>query len=1652
MPEPSPHAAADRNLLFGILALQMDFISRDALRAAVHAWAESPRTPLDQVLRAQGALDTDGHAQVEALLPRGLAALGALGQVRKDQESTVDPQRQPSLAAVTVDRPAETDQSAGEAATVGTATSSGQRFRILRPHARGGLGEVFVARDEELHREVALKEIQQRHADQPDSRARFLLEAEITGGLEHPGIVPVYGLGAYPDGRPFYAMRLIRGDSLKDAIQHFHQADVPGRDPGERAVAYRGLLRRFLDMCNAVAYAHGRGVLHRDLKPGNVMLGKYGETLVVDWGLAKAVGRAEGATGAEEGTLRPTAASDSAPTQLGTALGTPAYMSPEQAAGRLDQLGPASDVYSLGATLYCLLTGRAPFTRADLGAVLPKVQRGEFPPPRQVKGNVPPALEAICLKAMALRPEERYASPQALADDLEHWLADEPVRAYREPLLARLGRWRRRHRGLVAGVTAAALVALLLGGIGLYWLVEQAAELRRGVEAALDQATERQQQARWAEAEAVLEQAQARLGESGPQDLQQRVAQARADLGLVRRLDAARLRGATIVEGQFDYAGAERDYAAAFRQAQLGRPGDNVAAVAARMRRSAIQPQLVAALDDWVSCTLSESRRAWLLAVARRADPDQWRDRFRDPRVGQQPQALERLARQAQRAEWSPQLVTTLARVLRRRGGDAVPLLQAAQARHPQDFWLNFQLGDALDEAKRPEAAIGYYRAALALRPHTNAVYNNLGNALAKKGDLDGAIACYKKALAIDPKHALAHYNLGNALREKGELDRAIACYEKALALHPKYAWAPYNLGNALKAKGDLDGAIACYRKALALDPKYAKAHYNLGNALKDKGALDRAIACYEQALAIDPKDAMAHTNLGVALHDKGELDRAIACYHKALALDPKDAYAHTNLGTALKAKGDQDGAIACYRKALAIGPKLAGAHYNLGTALYAKGQLDGAIACWQKAIALDPKHAPAHHNLGGALTAKGELDRAVACYAKALALDPKNAKAHYNLGSALHKKGALDRAIACYEQALALDPKNARAHTNLGVALHDKGELDRAIACYRKALAIDRKHASAHANLGAALQAKGDLGGAIACYHKALALDPKYAKAHYNLGNALREKGELDRAIACYEKALALDPKLATAHTNLGVALAAKGQLDGAVACFEKALAIDPKDAKAHYNLGHALQKKGRLEEAIACYQKAIALGPKNAPAHNNLGWALYNKGQWDGAAACYRQALALDPKDAWAHNNLGLALQAQGQLDGAIACYRQALALGPKNAPAHNNLGWALYNKGQWDGAAACYRQALALDPKDAWAHNNLGLALQAQGQLDRAIASYRQALALDPKNAPAHNNLGWALYNKGQLAEAIAWYQKAIALHPGYALAHNNLGLALYDLGRVDQAIASLRQAIVLDPKLAWPHGNLGRSLHAKGRLGEAIAECKKAVLLDPNNAWTHGTLGWILHAQGRLGEAIAEYKKALAINSRLAWVHTSLKECQQCLALAPKLPAILKGEIKPASPAEHIEYAWLCKFKKLYLDSARLFAAGFAADPKLAEDLKTWNRYNAACCAVLAAAGQGLDAGPLSAPERARLRRQALLWLRADLARWSQQLAQGTPQAQALVRQTLAHWQRDPDLAGIRDAAGVAWLPEAERIACRQFWADVDALLKRAGSPK
>jgi serine/threonine-protein kinase len=460
----------DRNLLFGVLALQADLIDADRFARACALWAADKTRPLADVLVEQGWLAPDDRADVSKLLERKLKKHGgdakaslaeaATDRVRQSLAAVADPDVASTLAGLTLTPPP-----AGHVlvATTDYAPEARDRYTLSRLHATGGIGRVWLARDASLGRDVALKELRPERADNPAVWGRFLREAQVTGQLEHPGIVPIYEVGRRPaDQAPFYTMRFVRGRTLAEAAAAYHRR----RQAGEAGpLELRELLTAVVGVCHAVAYAHSRGVLHRDLKPQNVVLGDFGEVIVLDWGLAKvlASGTREGAEFPGDGpAVAVTGEGSQDETIAGQVLGTPAYMAPEQAEGRLDRLDARTDVYGLGAVLYEVLTGRGPFAGEDTQAVLRRVIHDPPDRPRAVVPGTPAALEAVCLKALAKSPADRYPSAKAVADELRHWLADEPVAAYREPVAKRVGRWARRHRPLVAGA-AAALVAAVVG-------------------------------------------------------------------------------------------------------------------------------------------------------------------------------------------------------------------------------------------------------------------------------------------------------------------------------------------------------------------------------------------------------------------------------------------------------------------------------------------------------------------------------------------------------------------------------------------------------------------------------------------------------------------------------------------------------------------------------------------------------------------------------------------------------------------------------------------------------------------------------------------------------------------------------------------------------------------------------------------------------------------------------------------------------------------------------------------------------------------------------------------------------------------------------------------------------------------------------------
>jgi serine/threonine-protein kinase len=879
-------------------------------------------------------------------------------------------------------------------------------YEIFEELGRGAVGIVYRARHRELNRFVALKMILAGPFLSPKARQRFRVESHAIARLQHPNIVQVHDVGEQ-SGSLYLALELVEGGSLAALLAQGPRAS----EEAARIVA---------SMARAVEYAHGQGVIHRDLKPANVLISGTSRSLtgrelkITDFGLAK-VAPAPGL--AEDGM-----------TLSGEFLGTPAYTAPEQARGDTKDVGPRADVYSLGAILYELLTGRPPFQGASALETLLQVAHHEPVSPARLVPEVPRDLDTICLKCLEKDPSKRFATAADLAADLQRFLGGEPILARTAGPLERCTKWIRRRPARAALLAASATIVIGLIGAGLRVSWQRAA-IARAVSDDVRELAASQRASDWTAARTALERARARLGDADLPELRRLVDLGARDLELAAKLESIRLERATFDERssgtRFNTARADRDYATAFGAAGLGSVGEDAHVVAARVAASNVAPALVAALDDWAvlgTAAKGADKRAWLLDVAQRVDldPTGWRNRVRGALREADLATLNELIASAAPGDHSVQLLVALGELVTFRGGNAVAFLKRVQDEHPGDFWANSALANALVRTE-PDQAVGYYRAALAARPGTGAVYHNLGMTLRILRRFDESMDCFERLLQMEPNSARAHTNMGLALKDVGKLDEAIEQHRRALALDADFVAAHSNLGEALAKRGRLDESLVHAERAVALDPLDPLVHANLALALQINGCLDDAIARYERSIEVDPRLAITYADLAFVLLRRQRFDEAIARCRQALDLDPKEFRAHINLGLALREKGRLDEAIEHFRRAMQLAPSDPLARINLGSALSAQGLHDEAIEVYHRAIELDPSRAATYNALGALFGRTGKQEEALREFRRATELEPTFAAAQANLGLALRRAGDFETAHDALRTALDL-------------------------------------------------------------------------------------------------------------------------------------------------------------------------------------------------------------------------------------------------------------------------------------------------------------------------------------------------------------------------------------------------------------------------------------------------------------------------------------------------------------------------------------------------------------------------------------------------------------------------------------------------------
>jgi tetratricopeptide (TPR) repeat protein len=729
------------------------------------------------------------------------------------------------------------------------------RYHLLGEIAHGGMGVVYRAVDVALNREVAVKVLRQRLG--PDSAAarRFLEEAQVAAQLQHPAVPPVHDVGTLPDGRPFLAMKLIKGRTLDQMLRERPDLD---HDRGR-------FLAIFERVCQALAYAHSRRVIHRDLKPANVMVGAFGEVQVMDWGLAKVLppfgqARAARPAGNEAGdttvrTLRDAGGSD---TQAGSVLGTPAFMPPEQACGDVDRTDARADVFGLGAILAVILTGQPPHVGASAEAVRRLAARGRLGDcfARLERCGAEPELVALCRRCLAVDPGQRPPSAAAVAQAVTELRAAAEERARQAELeraaAAARALEQRRRRRWQAGATLAGALLLALAGTAAWWADRQAAErrhehvravkrLRRDVEEDIARAARLRDAFQLAEARDALDQADRRLPEDPPADIRERLDRAGAELTLICTLDEIAHDRVRSHPGEGARA-TPAAYRAAFQGFGLDPVTADPAAAAAWVAASPVKRHLVSALDTWALNEPDRGARDRLLAVLRRADPGPWADRLRDPAVWRDQAALDRLIAEADLADLPSHLLVLLFQI--RQG----PWPQSARAainreadRRRDDFWVQFEVGFYYSyKDPQPGKAVGRLRAALALRRDHPYALSLLAHALEAVGDRAGAEYSFREAVRLDPRLPWHHNNLAVILRRKGDLSGAEMSFRDALRLDPGYALARANLADLLLERGDLEGAADCLRGTLRSHPEDAEARADLAQVERLRRLLSR--------------------------------------------------------------------------------------------------------------------------------------------------------------------------------------------------------------------------------------------------------------------------------------------------------------------------------------------------------------------------------------------------------------------------------------------------------------------------------------------------------------------------------------------------------------------------------------------------------------------------------------------------------------------------------------------------------------------------------------------------------------------------------------------------------------------------------------------
>jgi eukaryotic-like serine/threonine-protein kinase len=1114
-------------------------------------------------------------------------------------EDLAAPPHLPSDAELVIPRGADP-----ESAIVGPIAG---RYDLGERIARGGMGIVYRAHDRLLNRTVAVKVMRGKYMDRPDLLRRFMAEARINGKLQHPGVVPVYDIGTLTDARPFIAMKLIEGKTFSRILRE-------RAGPADNQAHW---LKVFEALCQTMAYAHQQGVIHRDLKPDNVMVGAFGEVQVMDWGLAKFLDPADAVAPTPDGFEaieksaylsadgtnntptgeHPTQATAVVPvgpdtpgmghTTAGEVFGTLAYMPPEQARGEMDRVDRRGDVFSLGAILCQILTGQPPYygpteTLREMArdgrlfganilldrcgadqalVILAKHCLGTEPESRPADAGVLTGLVTECLEGL----QDRNRQIETTRLKAEARVAEAEARE-------RIARQARRLSRLlaVAGVVVAAMLAAGLGWYANDRLSRENNEARRRTVA--------------------LQQIEDSLVEAETMD-----AQAHSASGGALARDAA-----------------ARQALAAFQRAD------------ALLSATANPPEELVTRLNQIKSRVDDSERDMRITLAM----DQWRvDLFNSNGEFDRDGAAERCRK-------------TMAAI----GFDVL------DRQHPLN--LTAELNSHAAGTRVRTALVDW----LYLTRSPSQVHVLSG--MLKAADIEADLALVQATLFNDADA------VARLVASTNDSVPAVGVAVAAQIL--------------IQAERSIEAEKLLLR-GTRLHPNDFNLNAQLGLLLRSRKANDESLPYLTAARVARPDSAFINLEYGMALADVGRSDEALEILRGAVKSDPKSAAAHVRLGELLAARGDAEGSRKSYAAAVAVEPTNVAAELGLGQAELARGELDAAAKAFQSANAGKP-NAVASAGIGRVHLKKWEPSKAAAAFRAAIELSPTNLDYRIGLVDALKMANDPAGAIREAQATTKAIPNSAVGHRLLGELLRGSGDRPGAIAAFRAAVKCDPADVDCFLQLGALCESTDDLAGATEAYRAAADLKPMDAKIQSALARVIGKSNDAANTVEACRRILAMEPGNVSVRQKLGRLLAERGD-EAAIEELKKAADANQTSAEIRHDLADALLQFGQFRAAASAYREAADRFPEESAKQSAARTAARNATRWAGLEARLAEVLAgaVTPSTPSAWADFGEVCRHTGRYAAAAKFFAAATEGDEKHArPAAICAALAGFNRG--------------------------------------------------------------------------------------------------------------------------------------------------------------------------------------------------------------------------------------------------------------------------------------------------------------------------------------------------------------------------------------